>query len=69
MVEFSVQLQEAKLFQYCTCPVGRVTYNFHWSCNHMYLSFKSVCNKEKKEHTCKGVISNMIYEILISVLK
>ena len=33
---------------------GRVTYNFHLSCKHMHLSFKSVCNKEHK-----GVICNM----------
>ena len=43
-----------KIFQYCTCPAGRVTQNFHWSCKHMHLSFKSVCNKEHK-----GVICNM----------
>ena len=43
-----------KIFQYCTCPAGRVTYNFHLSCKHMHLSFKSVCNKEHK-----GVICNM----------
>ena len=42
-----------KIFQYCTCPAGRVTYNFHLSCKHMYLSFKSICNKEHK-----GVICN-----------
>ena len=34
--------------KYCTCPAGRVTYNFHSSCKHMHLSFKSVCNKEHK---------------------
>ena len=38
--------QGTKIFQYCTCPAGRVTYNFHSSCKHMHLSFKSVCNKE-----------------------
>ena len=43
-----------KIFQYCTCPTGRVKYNFHSSCKHMHLSFKSVCNKEHK-----GVICNM----------
>ena len=31
-----------------------MTYNFHSSCKHMHLSFKSVCNKEHK-----GVIYNM----------
>ena len=31
-----------------------MTYNFHSSCKHMYLSFKSVCNKEHK-----GVICNI----------
>ena len=41
--------QGTKIFQYCTCPAGRVTYNFHSSCKHMHLSFKSVCNREHKE--------------------
>ena len=40
-----------QIFKYCTCPAGRMTYNFHSSCKHMHLSFKSVCNK--------GVICNM----------
>ena len=40
--------QGTKIFQYCTCPAGRVTYNFHSSCKHTHLSFKSVCNKEHK---------------------
>ena len=47
-------IQGTKIFQYCTCPAGRVTYNFHSSCKHVHLSFKSVCNKEHK-----GVICNM----------
>ena len=47
-------LQGTKIFQYCTCPAERVTYNFHSSCKHMPMSFKSVCNKEHK-----GVICNM----------
>ena len=38
-----------KIIQYCTCPAGRVTYNFHSSCKCMHLYFKSVC----------GVIFNM----------
>ena len=46
--------QGTKIFQYCTFIAGRVTYNFHSSCKHMHLSFKSVCNKEHK-----GVICNM----------
>ena len=46
--------QGTKIFQYCTCPAGWVTYNFHLSCKHMHLSFKSLCNKEHK-----GVIYNM----------
>ena len=37
-----------KIFKYCTCPAERVTYNFHSSCKHMHLPFKSVCNKEHK---------------------
>ena len=47
-------MQGTKIFQYCTCPVRPVTYNFHSSCKHMHLPFKSVCNKEHK-----GVICNM----------
>ena len=46
--------QGTKIFQYCTCPAGRVTYNFHLSCKHVHLSFKSICNKEHK-----GVIFNL----------
>ena len=47
-------MQGTKIFQYYTSPVGPVTYNFHSSCKHMHLPFKSVCNKEHK-----GVILNM----------
>ena len=43
-----------KIFLYCTCPAGQVTYNFYLSCKRMHLSFKGVCNKEHK-----GVICNM----------
>ena len=35
-------IQGTKIFEYCTCPV---TYNFHSSCKHMHMSFKSVCHK------------------------
>ena len=49
-----LQFQGTKIFKYCTCPAGRVIYNFHLHCKHMSLSFKSVCNKEHK-----GVICNM----------
>ena len=47
-------IQGTKIFQYCTCPAGRVTYNFHSSSKHMHLRFKMVCNKEHK-----GLICNM----------
>ena len=46
--------QGTKIFQYCSCPAGQVTYNIHSSWKHMHLSFKSTCNKEHK-----GVICNM----------
>ena len=46
------RLQETKIFQYCTCPAGQVTYNFHSSCKQMHLTFKSVCNKEHKCVIC-----------------
>ena len=51
----SVIKQGTKIIQYCTCPAGQVTYNFHWSCKHMHVSFKSICNKGHK-----GVVCNMI---------
>ena len=51
-------VQGTKIFQYCTCPAERVTYNFQASCKHMYLSFKSVYNKEHK-----GVKYNMTYKV------
>ena len=54
MHEHLYKNQGTKIFKYCTCPAGRVTYNFHSYCKHMHLSFKSVCNKEHK-----GVICNM----------
>ena len=49
-----------KNIQYCTCPAGRVTYNFHSSCKHnvMHLSFKSVCNKEHKGVICNTTSSS-----------
>ena len=40
--------QGTKIFQYCTCAGGQVTYIFHLSCKHMHLSFEGVCNKEHK---------------------
>ena len=50
--------QGTKIFQYCTCPAGHVTYNFHLSCKHMHLSFKSVCNKEHKGVICNRTSSS-----------
>ena len=50
-----IDVQGTKLFKYCTCPEGRVTYNFTCPANTiMHLSFKSICNIEHK-----GVICNM----------
>ena len=45
-------VQGTKIFKNCTCPAGRVTCNFHSSCKHMHLSFKSRCNKEHKGIIC-----------------
>ena len=50
--------QRTKIFQYCTGPAGRVTYNFHSSCKHMHLSFTRVCNKEHKGFICNMTLSN-----------
>ena len=50
------KIQGTKIFQYCTCPAGRVTYRFHSSCKDMHLSF--ICNKEHK-----GVICSMTYKV------
>ena len=52
MFRLIYNLQGTKILQYCTCPAGRVTYNFHSSCKHVHLSFKSICNKEHKEIIC-----------------
>ena len=46
--------QGTKIFQYSSCPAGRVTYNFHSPCKHMHSSFKTICYKEHK-----GVICNI----------
>ena len=54
--------QGTKIFQYCTCPAGRVTYNFHSSCKHMHLSFKSVRNKEHKGVICNMTSSSKLWE-------
>ena len=40
-----IEYQGTKIFQYCTCPAGQVTYNFNTPCQHMHLSFKSISNK------------------------
>ena len=53
--------QGTKIFRYCTCPAGRVTYNIHSSCKHMYLPFKSLYNKNHM-----GVI--WLIKFLISLL-
>ena len=47
-----LRLQGTKIFQYCTCPAGQVTYNFRLSCKHLHLCFKSICNYEHKEVIC-----------------
>ena len=43
-----LQYQGTKVFQYCTRPAGRVTYNFHLSCKHMHSSLKIVLYAIKK---------------------
>ena len=37
----SSYLQGTKMFQYCTCPAGQVTYNFHSSCKHITCPLKA----------------------------
>ena len=51
-----VGIQGTKIIQYCACPAGRVTYNFHSPCIQMYLSFKSIYNKEHM-----GFLKSSIY--------
>ena len=46
--DFNISITMDKIFQYCTCPAGQMTYNFHSSCKHTHMSFKSVFNKEQK---------------------
>ena len=52
-------IQGTKVFQYCNCPAGRVTYNFHLSCKHMHLSFKSICNKAHNGVICYTCITSL----------
>ena len=52
VVTLSGMHQGTNLFQYGTCPAGRVTYNFHSSYKPIHLSFKSVYNKEHKGVLC-----------------
>ena len=54
----SLYFQGTNIIQYCTCPAGWVTYNFHSSYKHTHLSFKSVCNKEHKGVICKMTSSS-----------
>ena len=58
-------IQGTKIFKYCTCPAGRVTYNFHSSCKHMHLSFKSVCNKENKGLICYMTSSSNSFQSIV----
>ena len=44
--------QRTNCFKYCTCPAGRVTYNFHSPCKHMHLSLKGYAIKNRV-HTGK----------------
>ena len=55
-----------KIFQLCTCPAGRETYNFHSSCKHVHSSLKIVCNKE---NLGGGGVYLMFLKFLISLLK
>ena len=55
--------QGTKIFQYSTCPAGRVTYNFHSSCKHMHLSFKVYAIKNM------GLYVIRLFKFLISLLK
>ena len=57
-------MEGTKIFKYCTCPVGRVTYNFHSSCKHMHMSFKSISNKE---HKCNTTSSSNSFESTLPV--
>ena len=58
----SGNMQGTKMFKYCTCPAGLVTYNFHSSCIHMHLSFKGVCNKEHKRVICNTTSSSNSFQ-------
>ena len=49
--------QGTKLFQYCTCPAGRVTYKSHLSCKHIHRPLKEYAIFFFQKH--KGVICNM----------
>ena len=42
LMDFLINIQGTKIFQYCTCLARRVTYNFHLLSKHMHLCFKSI---------------------------
>ena len=42
-------MQGTKIFQYCTCPAGRVTYKFNSSCKHMFCALKEYAIKSIRE--------------------
>ena len=44
MTQCNIDTQGTKIFQYCTCPAGRVTYNFDSSFKHVHLSFNAIEN-------------------------
>ena len=56
------KFQGTKIFQYCTCPAGGTTYNFHSSCKHnvMHLSF----NFTRPANTISCTCPLKVYAIL-----
>ena len=48
-LDISFSSQRTKIFQYCTCPAGWVTYNSHSSCKHVQCPLKEYAIKNIRE--------------------
>ena len=57
-----------KKIQYSTYLAGRVTYNFHSSCKHIHLSFRSVYIKEHKAVIYNVTSSSPVGRVLLEEL-
>ena len=62
-----VDCQGTKIFQFCTCPAGRATYNFHLSCKRMHSPLKMYA--KKKMGGGGGGVIWCFFKFFLSLLK